>query len=135
MSINADWEKFLGGPIKAQGTEARVTIAGRKTITFNSFVFDRLGKPEAVELFYNRREMKIGVKKTSPRFNEAFPVHRVQDTSGTRYINAASFCIHHGIDVNGTNKFLRPDFIGDRMLVLNLNETIVVTRVRNRKDR
>lgn len=134
MSINADWEKFLDGPIKAVGRDPRVTISDRKTITFNRFIFDQLGKPEAVELFYNRREQKIGMKKTSPRFNEAFPIHRVRADSGTRYINAASFCIHHGINVTETHKFLRPDLIGDRMLVLNLNETIVVTRVRNRKD-
>src|SRR5687768_10964816 len=99
MSINADWEKFLDGPIKSIAREPRVTISDRGVIVFNGLMFERLAKPDAVALFYNRREQKIGIEVTSPRFNEAFPVHRVRSDSGTRYINAASFCIHYGIDV------------------------------------
>ena len=133
MSINADWEKFLDGPIKSIGREPRVTISYRGVIVFNGLMFERLGKPEAVELFYNRREQKIAMKKTSPRFNEAFPLHRVRSDSGTRYINAASFCIHYGLEITGTHKFLRPEIDADGRLVLNLNETIQVSRVREKK--
>ena len=133
MSINADWEKFMGGPIRAMRSGPHITISRRGVISFNKMAFDMIGKPEAVTLFYNRREQKIGMKGASPRFSEAFPVIASRPAATTRTVLAMSFLKHYGISVTETHKFLRPDLIGDRMLVLNLNETVIVSRVRDRK--
>ena len=135
MSINADWEKFLGGPVRPSNEDAHITLSKGGVITFNRFVFGMIGKPEAVSLHFNRRERKIGLKAASPRFPEAFPVLAAGPRKNTRRICAASFCKHYGIKITETHKFTRPDLAADGMLVLDLNYTTVVSRVRNRDSR
>ena len=133
MSINADWEKFLAGPNRSPRTSPNITISERAHIQFNTFTFEMLGKPEAVELFFNRREQKIGMKAASPRFRESFPVKVIKPGASTRIVNAAAFCKHYRIAITETHKFLHLELVGDRMLVLNLNDTIIVSRIRGRK--
>lgn len=134
MSINADWEKFLGQPVAKSRASVHVAISKHGAITLNARAFELIGKPEAVELFFNRREQKIGVKGCSPRFFEAFPIRKHPKKDTTRYIYAASFCNHYGIKITGTHKFTRPDLSPDGKLVLNLNETTLVTRQRTKKQ-
>ena len=135
MSINADWEKFLGGPIKLPKDRLHASISRHSVIAINARVFQMIGKPEAVALYFNRREQKIGVKAASPRFHEAFPIKKYGGTDTTRYVNAASFCSHYGISITETHKFNRPEMAADGMLVLNLNDTTVVKRLRNRNSK
>ena len=134
MSINADWEKFLGGPNTPSLDRFHITIGRGGRLAFNPTVFKRLGKPEAVSLFYNRRESKIGLKETSPRFKEAFPV---RSCAGGKifYVSAATFVNHYGVKITATHKFNRPAFDVDGKLILTLSDTTIVSRVREKKSR
>ncbi|MEO5859855.1 MAG: hypothetical protein ABIR33_13005 [Pyrinomonadaceae bacterium] len=47
-SVDVEWEKFLGGPVKPPDVRLHATIARGGRIHINANVFKRLGSPEAV---------------------------------------------------------------------------------------
>ena len=130
MSINADWEKFLGGPVRPPQQTAHITISKTGMIKLNAYAHRLLNKAEAVQLFFNKREQKIGVKEASPRLFEAFPVKGRPALGSTRLVYASSFVKHYGIKITATHKFNRPDQAQDGMIILNLNDTTVISRTK-----
>ena len=46
--------------------------------------------------------------------------------------DTAEFCRHYGIRVSETHRFLDPHFAPDGKLILNLNETVIVSRRRRK---
>ena len=132
MSINADWEKFLGGPNRPKDKQLHVTVSNHHRIQFNAYTYQKLGSPEAVCLYFNRREQKIAIQPAALRFNEAFPV-TPRISRSTRVILAAPFFTNYGIKITATHKFIRPEIDTDGRLILNLNETVKVSRVREKK--
>ena len=132
MSINADWEKFLGGPNRPKDEQLHVTVSNHHRIQFNAHTYKKLGSPEAVCLYFNRREQKIALQPASLGFNEAFPV-TPRTSRSTRVILAAPFFTNYGIKITATHKFIRPEIDAEGRLVLNLNETVKISRVREKK--
>src|SRR5688500_12394471 len=126
-----EWEKFLGGPTKSPAIRMHATLTSQYRIHLNRNLYQRLGNPEAVCLYFNREQQMIAVQAASPRLNEAFPVGTLYSKT-TRYIPAATFCRHYGIRVNETHRFLDPHFAPDGKLILNLNETVIVSRKRRK---
>ena len=129
--VGVEWEKFTGGPVKPPGLRMHATIARGGRIHLNANLFKRLGKPEAVWLFFNRRTQQIAVQSTSIRMPEAFPVGTLHNKS-TRYISASSFCTHFGIRIRQTHRFTDPHFSADGKLILDLNKTVIVSRTQKR---
>lgn len=58
--IGVEFEKFMGGPIKPPALRMHASIARGGRIQINANLFKRLGKPEAVWLYFNRRTQQIG---------------------------------------------------------------------------
>ncbi len=125
--VDVEFEKFTGGPVKPPSLRMHATIASGGRIHINANLFKRLGNPEAVWLFFNRRTHQIAVQSTSIRMPEAFPVNKPMSQS-TRYICAASFCGHFGIRIRQTHRFTDPHFSTDGKLILDLNKTVIVSR-------
>ena len=130
--VDVEWEKFLGGPVKPPALRMHASIGRGCRINLNANLFKRLGSPEAVWLFFNRRLQQIAIQATSPRMSEAFPLRFSSNRRSTRYISAASFCTHFGIKIRQTHSFNAPHFSPDGKLILNLNETTIVSRPRRR---
>ena len=135
-SVDVEWEKFLGGPAQPSAVRMYATIARGGRIHINANLYKRLGNPEAVWLFFNRRLQQIAIQATSPRMSEAFPVKlNCSSKNSTRYISAATFCTHFGIKIRETHSFNHPHFSADGKLILNLNETTVIRRTRKRRSK
>lgn len=126
-SVDIEWEKFLGGPVKPPALRMHASLGRIGRIHLNANLYKRLGSPEAVSLYFNRRLQQIAVQAASSRMPEAFPVLDKYGRS-TRYINAASFCDHFGIKIRQTHRFIDPHFSAEGRLILNLNQTVIVTR-------
>ncbi|MEQ1763499.1 MAG: hypothetical protein ABL984_10185 [Pyrinomonadaceae bacterium] len=133
-SVDVEWEKFLGGPVKPPALRMHATIARGGRIQLNANLFKRLRSPEAVWLFFNRRLQQIAIQATSLRMPEAFPIGFSSSKKSTRYISAASFCTHFGIKIRQTHSFNDPHFSADGKLILNLNETTIVSRTTKRRS-
>jgi hypothetical protein len=126
MPINTEWEQFLGGPTVRSAFRFHITINRRGRISFNERTYVGMGKPQAVNLFFSRERNLISVKPTGARLNTAFPV---RPRIGRGFIIcAAPFCQHFGVKIDATYRFTAPEIDPVHGLILNLSETVVVTR-------
>lgn len=132
MTIESEWEKYHGGPTEAPHTRMYASVNPRKNILFNDRIYRELGKPEAVDLYFNRTRDQIGLKPTSARLPAAFPVR--ERGRGSREVRAAPFFQHFGIKIDATYRFLNPD-ISDGQLILKLAEVVRVARTTKQKGR
>lgn len=129
MAIDAEWEKFHGGPSVPSSDRLHVTINRGGKILLNDRTFRELGKPEAVHLFFNRERDQIALQPTSARLESAFPVRK--RVRRGYHIYASPFCRHFGIKIDATHSFTQPE-IADGRLILKLSETVIVSRTRRR---
>lgn len=122
------WTPFNGKPNNADRGKVRVTISQKGIILLNRVAFETLGKPQAVELYFDRTYGVIGLRPTRPDAHNAFPVLPNSDGYNRR-IDAASFCRHFDIRLEKrTMLFLEPAIDPSGILELNLAKTMTVTR-------
>ncbi len=136
MTLDRKWEKFRGGPANAfgQSSKPRVTINFKGKLFLNRKMYELLGSPKAVALFYSREDDQIAIQPAYDRFAEHFPIRRLG--SGGAGIHASTFCRHYKIRVPTTERFLRPELTNEGQLILNLRETVTVGGiVRKRQNR
>ncbi len=119
MTLDRKWEKFKGGPLAKDGSALRVTINRMGLIFFNAKMYQCLGSPKAVALYYSREDDAIAVEPAYERFVEHFKVTRKQTGWA---VHASTFCRHYKIRVPDTERFLRPDLTNEGQLILNLRE-------------
>ena len=130
MNLDREWEKFTGGPFVAFQDRIHVTLDGKGKLLLNRNVHRLLGKPEAVMLYFNRKKDTIGISPAHARLAEAFPVR----PSGESFvIYVGTFCRHFGIRLTTTEKFVRPDFDNDGILILELANTVTVSGYRSKR--
>jgi len=124
MTLDRKWEKFKGGPAVNKAEQSiRVTINRKGLIYLSSKMYQALGNPKAVALYYSREDDAIAVESAYPRFVENFQVVKKQ---GGWAVHASTFCRHYNIRVPNTERFLRPDITNEGQLILNLKETVTV---------
>lgn len=107
-----------------------ISLSPRYVIFMNKNLHWLIGRPPAVNLYYNRELDQIAIEPASPKLENAFPVR--ERNHGLR-INAASFCRHFGIRFAATHRFLNPRVTDERQIVLDLRNTSPVFRHHRRK--
>lgn len=132
MRVQDKFEKFQGGPTQPPATRLHVTINPQCVIGLNRHCYERLGRPAAVFLFFNREDKVIAVEPaTDPADAAAFPVKRKTHV-GWR-INASPFFKHYNIRTETTERFVRPVFESDGRLHLDLKETVTTKQFRRKR--
>ena len=127
-NIERDLEKFSGGANKPAQDRMRVSLNRYGLLTFNRNAYKQLGKPAAVYLYYSRvRDLIAVVPVQSVNLPAAFPVLE-KNISGYR-INAAPFCRHFGIKLDGAIRFINPE-VNNGKLELKLAEIVSVAQAR-----
>lgn len=123
--LNRRFQKFRGGPADKfnSSVTARVTINPRGMIYFNDKMYQDMGKPTAVSLYYDPTSDSIAFQPDGDRTNENFPVIKKQ--SGWA-VHASTFCRHFRIRVRETKQFLHPHFDKRHNLIVCLGETILI---------
>ena len=126
MNIDRDFEKFQGGATPPKSERVHVSINEHGRIILNERIYEAIGKPEAVYLHFSRTRDVIALEPTRLRMPAAFPVFR---NRAAYRINAAPFCRHFGIRIEGTERFTAPSHSSDgRALMLSLRDTVRITR-------
>ena len=121
------WEKFNGRPFRNRASnEVRVTLATQGLIYLNGKAYDALKQPAAVEILFDGNRRIIGLKATDRRNSNAFPV--VNHVGNYWRISAASFCQHYRIKPRGTMLFQNVDLDNEGVMMLDLMNTVTVTR-------
>lgn len=101
----------------------RATVNYRGMIYLNQKLYDSLGNPAAVALFYNREDDVIAVQPAFELSDETFPIQKHQ---AGYVVRASTFCRHYRVRVPNTEEFLRPTIDQNKTLILNLRDTITV---------
>src|SRR5207247_7150251 len=121
--LDRKYEKFLAGPNKHPQEVLYVSINKGGRIRLNRNCHRQLGRPPAAYLYYSRPDDTIVVEAAhSDRMQAAFPFTEMDGSGGWR-INAASFCRHHNIRPDKTERFIAPE-IEDGRLFLKLSQTV-----------
>lgn len=107
--------------------EPRVTMHAAKTILLNKIIFEAIGSPKAVEMYFDLTRNVIGLKPADKNLRSAFPV-KPKGNGSHRLIAAGAFCTHFGIKVESTILFLRPFLDRDGTLELDLTKTTTIGR-------
>ncbi|MBK9156333.1 MAG: hypothetical protein IPM25_19360 [Chloracidobacterium sp.] len=87
-------------------------------------LYNGMGRPGAVFLYYNREKHQIAVQPARVDRPDAFPV--ATKRNGAHWIYARSFCRHHKIRFFASHKFLKPEITEERIVILDLNNTTPV---------
>ena len=114
-----DWEEFDGGEYREQKLRMRVTLNASFNLYFGVNAFQVLGRPEAVKLFFDAADSRIGVKAVPPG-PKTFRL--VRATGEGDYFNARAytFCKHYGIKPEATIEFQNVEISADGFMVLDL---------------
>lgn len=110
----------------------QVTIQAKGTIGLNRACFELLGKPDAVELLYDREAKLIGFRAVDPNSQHAYPMRAVN--SGSTYIVAGTrFLNYYDIPIGIARRYNVAMQAG--ILTLDLNsEFVLAVSNRNLKD-
>jgi len=124
------WEEFTGGPPGPRDGRMHVSLNFKGQFLLNRQALDALGSPEAVVLYFEKRNSRIGIRAASPTLKNAFPV-KPRSLAHSRLVQASTFCRNYGIKVAGTVAFTNVEFDREGMMVLDLDKTMRVSRIVN----
>jgi len=120
---------------KEKGGRARysfpvVTLQASGGISMNDKAHEALGRPSHVVLYYDKKEMKVGLKGSDGSEQYAFPL---RDTGGTAWSTSVkSFFMYYTIDQDDTRRFRVEKDKEGGLLVIDLKEPLTTMKKRNR---
>lgn len=125
------WDVFRGGQTVPSNERLSVSINAKNVLTLNRYTREILGRPEAVLVMFDKRDMMIGLSPTHVGDPDSFEVK--PKSSGMNYvIHIAPFCRHHNILIEQTERFSQPALTKEGYLTLDLKRTINVGNRRKR---
>lgn len=128
MTLIQQWEEFPVGP-NGLGEQMHVTLNTKGEIMIGAKAFEKLGRPEAASLLFDKVNSMIGLLPINPSVNNAYPF--IKKTKGRhRVLRANRFCRHHGITVERTVAFNKPEVDKEGILVLDLKGTTGLGRAK-----
>ena len=74
MPLDNEWEKFNGGANLPKQDHIHITMNKGGIIYINGNANRMMGRPEAVQLFFNRPKNKIALKPAHARLKDVFQV-------------------------------------------------------------
>ncbi len=93
----------------------------------NQKAWDVLGRPDAVEMIFDKGRRMIGLRPADPLLPEAFPVKDKKGTS-SKMISASAFCTHFLIKMMRTALFREVEVDEDGVMTLSLDTIAAVGR-------
>ena len=112
-----------------------VTTQRKEPFSFNRIVYELLGKPEAVELLYDRERERVGFRATSPEQPQAFPLRPIGKNAATFVV--AGQALLQALRSEHLHSPPLPSAAGGQHLALDLRgDSVEVTgpRARSRED-
>lgn len=107
------------------------TLGPKRRILLNANLYNLWGRPEAVHLFFDRATKRIALRPAPANDAAAFPIKL---NRGCFQVLAGPFCRHYRINLSTTHRFVAPTIDREGRLILNLTQTVAVSRNRRRAD-
>ena len=127
-----NWKEFKGKPNRMRLDEPRVTLNKKGIFLLNKAAFEALGEPSVVKLFFDQRSNAVGIAKTEPIYENAFPV-KPKDKYSNRVICASPACRDFGVRVDRTIAFNGIEIGHDGIMSLEFDKSTVIGRAGRRE--
>lgn len=98
-----NWEVYSRQGRNAS-SEPLVSIQRTGSLALNKAAYDAIGKPEAVQLLFDRQEQLIGLRPAARGDENAYVVRR-QERSSTHLVAARTFTNYYDIDTSATRRY------------------------------
>ncbi|MEO8648050.1 MAG: hypothetical protein ABI539_02675 [Acidobacteriota bacterium] len=128
MSLHRNWVKFNGITRERGFNRHHVTINHNGQIHLGRHAHTDLGRPRAVTLYFEPSLHMIAVEPSNARAPGSVPL--IAKTFGAFYIPAAQFVRQNRIHIAGTESFIKPEINHNGVLILDLKETLRISRGR-----
>ena len=116
-----EFEEFHMGPNSVSHGRPRVSLNVHGMFMLNSSTVNLLGNPEAVLLYYDRRNQRIGIRPGDADLSNSFPLN--QNSSKYIYrICGNTFCRYHRIRTDEPVVFKEIEITPAKMLILDLTK-------------
>ncbi len=119
------WEEFPIGP-KDVENDLHVTLSPKGEILVGARAFERLGRPEAAVLLFDKLNSKIGLLPAHKRVANAYPLTIRSEKYRHRVVRASRFCRHHGIKSDRTIAFADVEINEEGIMILDLKTTTAI---------
>jgi hypothetical protein len=129
MSLHKNWIKFNATTRERGFNRHHITLNHKGQIHVGRKVHVDLGRPRAVNLYYEPDLAKIALEPTDPKTPGSVPL--IPKTFGAYYIPAADFCRRNRVAVAGTEAFLTPEINHNGIMILDLKQTTRISRGRS----
>lgn len=128
------WEEFPVGPVGMRsGTGLRVTLSPKGEFMVGAKAFEKMGRPVAAVLLFDRKAGVIGICPALPMTPNGYPL--IEKKNGRhRVLRANLFCRHYGIYVGRTAAFGTARVDEDGILELELQSLVGVGRMKDESD-
>lgn len=135
MASQFEFEVFTGRFKPASSKTMRVTLNTRGIFSLNDATYTALGKPDYVELLYDRARRVIGMRPVPESTKHAYPV-RTQKNAKSYLVGATAFSRAYDLEVKDGLMVFDPTMAED-VLVLEQDKatTVALRQRRNGKDK
>ncbi len=131
--MNEVWTKCPRDDAAGRWAKPYVTMNKRGYIVMSRKTYQNIKEPQAVHLYFDQVNSRIGIKPADPRSGDAFPVAK-QGRHGGRLIRAFRLMHEFGIELPETVKFRDIALNDNGILILDLR-TATVTEREKRKSK
>ena len=130
--MKGNWEEVPREKTPSWSAGPQVTLNRRGHIAFNRRAHELLGRPEAVVVFYDQTNRRIGLRAANPHLANAYPLIKA-GLHGGRRLHANRVLAKQGIDVPETLEFPDARIDEDEILILDLRTARASRRAEARK--
>jgi hypothetical protein len=123
-----NFERFEDKPRAMTGNEPYVSIFPYGKMYLNRRTIELLGEPDAVALFYDKRQSVIGIQGVPPSRHYAFRLNKKDKRSLGSTIAATSFFNHHKIRPSETLAFPNLTVNDEGIMILDLNDVVIASK-------
>ena len=126
------WDVFKADIKSGKRYEPLVTLQMKGLLGFNPAAYELLGRPDAVELMFDKLNGSIGIKAVQADSPHAVTVRRA-NSSDSRAVSAATFCVYYGIRYENSLRFRNIRLDHEGILVLDLRDAREVVKRTSRQ--
>ena len=126
-TTEGEWELLPRDHVPAHFSGLYVSLNRNGSFAINQMAYERLGKPDAVLIFYNVKLFSLAIKGVAAGTKDSYNV-RNHGKKGGKIIRAHRLITHFGIKTPETIEFVAPKFAIDGRLILDLSRIRVSPR-------
>jgi len=111
-----DWEVF-DRKARPSVKQPLVTLQGSGTFSMNEASYNAIGRPDQVELLFDKKAQIIGFRPASDKSPHSYPI-KPQQNGRTFQTGGRAFCAYYGIEIGKARRFAAE--MVDGVLAINL---------------